>query len=320
MKIVVLDGYTLNPGDLSWESIEALGTLIVYDRTPPALILERVDEAEVVLINKVVLDKDILAQMHHTKMVGVLATGYNTIDVEAARDLGIYVTNIPAYSTTSVAQMTFALILEICHHVGAHDRSVHEGQWSSCLDFCYWTSPLFELTGKTLGIVGMGRIGKSVAAIAQAFGMNVIGCGSNPEKRGDDQGITWVSQDRLFSESDIISLHCPLTASTAGIINRKRIAMMKDGVIIVNTSRGGLVIESDLAQALNDGKVRAAALDVVSKEPISDDNPLLKAKNCILTPHIAWAPYEARMRLMAVLEENIRGYQAGTPVNVVNGM
>lgn len=319
MKIVVLDGYALNPGDLSWAEIEALGELTVYDRTPEELIVERARGAEILLVNKTPLSRETLNQLDQVLFIGVLATGYNIVDTQAAAERGIPVANIPAYSTAAVAQLVFALLLEICHHVGAHDRSVHGGEWSACADFSYWNHPLKELQGKTMGIIGAGRIGQAVAAIAQAFGMQVLANNRSRDPRLESPSFRYVELERLYAESDVISLHCPQTESTAGLINATSIAKMKDGVILINTSRGGLVIEADLAAALAAGKISAAGVDVVSVEPIRTDNPLLGAPNCLITPHIAWAPTEARMRLMGILAENIRQFQAGSPVNVVNG-
>lgn len=318
MKIVVLDGYTLNPGDISWSPIEALGELTVYDRTPEALIIERTQGAQIVLVNKTPLSKDILGQMDQVRFIGVLATGYNVVDTEAARELGIVVTNIPAYSTAAVAQLTFALLLEICHHVGDHDRSVHQGEWQVCEDFSYWKYPLMELQGKTLGIIGAGRIGQAVAVIAQAFGMKVLAFNRSRNSALESDSFRYGTLEELYAQADIISLHCPLSESTRGMINRTAIAKMKDGVMILNTSRGGLIAEAELAEALQSGKVAAAGVDVVSVEPILADNPLLSAPRCFITPHIGWAPTEARIKLMGILADNIRQFQAGAPVNVVN--
>ncbi len=318
MNIVVLDGYALNPGDLSWEPIEALGHLTVYDRTPESLIAERAAGAEIILTNKTPLSRDTLAQLPQARMVGVLATGYNIVDVDAARELGITVTNIPAYSTAAVAQLVFALLLEICHHVGDHSQSVHRGDWQNCPDFSYWTHPLMELQGKTLGIVGTGRIGRAVAAAGAAFGMQVLGHSRSAVPGQSEGGIGYVTLEELYRRSDVVTLHCPLTEATREMIDARALALMKPGAILINTSRGGLVHEQALADALGAGRLKAAGIDVVSVEPIRGDNPLLKAPNCLITPHIGWAPYEARQRLMGILEENIRRFQAGEPVNVVN--
>jgi len=318
MKIVVLDGYALNPGDLSWEAIEALGELTVYDRTPEPLIVERAAGADIILTNKTPLSRDTLAQLPQARMVGVLATGYNIVDVDAAKELGVTVTNIPAYSTAAVAQLVFALLLEICHHVGDHSLSVHRGDWQNCPDYSYWKHPLMELQGKTLGIIGTGRIGRAVAAIGAAFGMVVLGHSRSAVPGQAADGIAYVALEDLYRRSDVITLHCPLTEATREMIDGRALALMKTGAILINTSRGGLVQEQALADALSTGRLKAAGIDVVSVEPVRADNPLLKAPNCLITPHIGWAPFEARQRLMGILEENIRSFQAGEPVNVVN--
>ena len=317
MKIVILDGYTLNPGDLTWEGFEKLGDLIVYDRTPKEKVVERIGDAEIVFINKVEITREVLEQTN-IKYIGVLATGYNVVDIEAAKQRGILVSNIPTYGTASVAQMVFALLLEICHHVGSHDAAVKSGQWTNTTDFCFWNYPLIELAGKTMGIIGYGRIGQTTGAIAQAFGMKVLAYNQHPNKSLESDTLKFVELDELFAESDIISLHCPLLDSTKGIISKSSIAKMKDGVIIINTSRGPLIVEADLAEALNSGKVYAAGVDVVSVEPIEADNPLLKAKNIFITPHIAWAPIESRERLMNIAVENLRTYMNDNAENIVN--
>lgn len=319
MKMVVLDGYALNPGDLSWADIEALGELTVYDRTPEDLVIQRAQGAEAILVNKITLDRPVLEKLKELRFIGVLATGYDIVDIAAAKEFGVTVTNIPAYSTAAVAQLTFALILEICHHVGEHHRSVQNGDWASSGDFSYWKYPLIELQGKTLGIIGVGRIGQAAAAIAQAFGMQVLAFNRSRNSALESDSFRYVELDELYAKADIISLHCPLSESTQGMINSTAIAKMKDGVVLINTSRGGLVVEQDLADALSSGKVSAAGVDVVIGEPIRADNPLLGAPNCLITPHIGWAPTEARVRLMGILAENIRQFQAGTPVNVVSG-
>ncbi len=318
MKIVVLDGYALNPGDLSWEKIAELGELVVYDRTPEEQIHERAKDADIILVNKTPLKRKSIEDLDKLKYIGVLATGYNVVDTEAARERGIPVSNIPAYSTAAVAQLAMALLLEICHHPGEHSRSVKEGKWASCPDFSYWEHPLLELDGKTLGIVGAGRIGQTVAGIAQALGMKVLAFNRNPNPEHETDRFRYTSLEELYATADVISLHCPLTDSTREMINEKSIEGMKDGVIVINTSRGGLVNEKDLAAALKSGKVSAAGVDTVSVEPILPDNPLLKAPNCIITPHIGWAPLAARLRLMEILEGNIKSFQAGAPVNTVN--
>lgn len=318
MKIVVLDGYTLNPGDISWSRLEKHGTLIVYDRTPSDKIVERIGDAEIIFTNKTPLTKETFDQCPQIKFVGVLATGYNIVDIEYAKSKGIPVTNIPTYGTSAVAQFTFALLLELCHHVGAHSDSVFKGEWAKCPDFCYWKYPLVELAGKTFGIIGFGRIGQAAARIAQAMGMKVLAYDQIFDPKLENDQLKYVQLDELFAQSDVISLHCPLFPSTKGIINKANIAKMKDGVMLINTSRGPLVVEQDLAEALNSGKVAGAALDVVSTEPISEDNILLKAKNCIITPHIAWAPKESRSRLMNIAADNLEAFLSGSPVNVVN--
>lgn len=317
MKIVVLDGYTLNPGDLTWEGLERLGELIVYDRTPEDKVIERIGDAEIIFINKVKITREILDQTN-VKYIGVLATGYNVVDLDAAKQKGVLVSNIPTYGTASVAQMVFALLLEICHHVGAHDAAVKSGDWANKADFCFWNYPLIELAGKTMGILGYGRIGQTTGTIAQAFGMKVLAYNQHPNKSLESDTMKFVGLDELFSESDIISLHCPLLDSTKGIINKSSIGKMKGGVIIINTSRGQLIVEADLAEALNSGKVYAAGADVVSVEPIEEDNPLLNAKNIFITPHIAWAPIESRRRLMNIAVENLKFYMNGNPENIVS--
>ncbi len=320
MKIVVLDGYTLNPGDLSWEGIEKLGELVVHDRTDfsPEKIIKTIGDAEIIFTNKTPLPKSVLSKTPSVKYVGVLATGYNVVDVQAAKENGISVTNIPTYGTTAVAQYSIALLLELCHHIGEHSKTVFNGDWTKSPDFCYWNYPLIELAGKTMGVIGFGRIGQATAKIAQALGLNILAHDSYQNKELESDTCKYVSLDELLSKSDIISLHCPLFDSTKGIINKDNIAKMKDGVMIINTSRGPLVVEEDLCNALNSGKVAGAAVDVVSSEPIAADNPLLKAKNCIVTPHIAWAPKESRTRLMNIAVENLRSFINGTPINIVN--
>lgn len=324
MKAVVLDGYTLNPGDLSWDELEKICDLKVYDRTAYDVsglneIIKRVGDAETVFTNKTLLTAEALAAMPKLKYVGVLATGYNTVDVEAATKLGIVVTNIPSYSTAAVAQMSIALLLELCHHVGEHNEAVKRGEWTNNADFCFWKYPLIELSGKTIGIIGLGSIGQVTAKIAQALGMKVLANATKPKKELESETLKYVELDELFAGSDVISLHCPLNESTRGLISKKNIAKMKNGVLIINTSRGPVVVEEDLAETLNSGKVGGAAVDVVSIEPIKADNPLLKAKNCIITPHISWAPIECRQRLMNIMVDNLRQYIGGKPINVVNG-
>lgn len=318
MKIIVLDGYTLNPGDLSWDSLKKIGDLTVYDRTPADKIIERIGDAEIIYTNKTPLTKETFDKVPNVKFVGVLATGYNIVDTEAAKSKGIAVCNVPTYGTDAVAQFTFALLLEICHHVWAHSEEVKKGAWTNSPDFCFWNYPLIELAGKTMGLIGFGRIGQTVSKIALSFGMKVLAYDSNKNKALENDSLKYAELDELLKKSDVVSLHCPLFDSTKGIINKNSIAKMKDGVMIINTSRGPLVVEEDLADALNKGKVGYAAVDVVSTEPIKKDNPLLKAKNCIITPHIAWAPKESRIRLMDVSVDNLRQFLAGKPINVVN--
>jgi len=316
MKIVVLDGYTLNPGDMSWEGFEKLGTLTVHDRTPADKITERIGDAEVVITNKTPVTKETIDVCPNIKYIGLLATGYNVVDVDAAKVKGIPVTNIPTYGTMAVAQFVMALLLEICHNVGAHSRAVLEGRWENSADFCFWDRPLIELAGKTMGLIGFGRIGQATGKAAAALGMEIIACDEHESEEGQKIG-KYVTMDQLFARADVISLHTPLLPSTQGLINKDNIAKMKDGVIIINTARGPIINEQDLADALNSGKIYAAGVDVVSIEPIKADNPLLKAKNCFITPHIAWAPTEARARLMDIAVDNLKAFVEGRPVNVV---
>jgi glycerate dehydrogenase len=318
MKIVVLDGYTLNPGDISWGALCALGEVEVFDRTSPDQVLERSKGARVLLTNKVPLTKAMLEALPDLKYIGVMATGYNVIDIDAATNLGIIVTNIPTYGTNAVAQHTFALLLAMTIHPESHSETVKAGKWSSCLDYCYWDYPLSEIAGKTIGIVGYGRIGQAVGKIAQAFGMKVLAHDNYRNPSFENENMKYVELDELYAESDVISLHCPLFESNRGMINKDSIAKMKDGVKIINTSRGPLVVDEDLAVALNSGKVGAAGLDVLMVEPPKVDNPLFTAKNSIITPHIAWAPQESRMRLMAIAVDNLANYIDGKPINIVN--
>jgi glycerate dehydrogenase len=318
MKIVVLDGYALNPGDLSWDKLKEFGELILYDRTPEELTAERIGDAEVVLTNKSPVSRSTIEKCKGLKYIGVLATGYNIVDVKAAREKNIAVTNIPTYGTAAVGQFTIALLLEICHHIGEHSLAVKAGEWTRNEDWTFWKYPLIELEGKTMGIIGCGRIGQRTAGIAQALGMTVLACDEHevPELAGST--FKYVNLGILLKESDVIALHCPLTPSTKGLINEETISKMKDGVIIINDSRGPLIVEQDLKDALESGKVYAAACDVVSVEPIRNDNPLLTAKNMIITPHIAWAPIESRKRLMDYTVENLAKYIGGNPINIVN--
>ncbi len=318
MKIVVLDGFALNPNDLSWEWLTALGECEIYDRTPQEKILERCQGAEIILTNKTPLTAETLKKIPTLKYIALLSTGYNIVDWECAKELGIPVSNIPSYSTNAVAQLTFSLILEITNAVGLHSQSVKAGEWSSCPDFCYWKTPLTELCGKTLGIVGFGQIGQAVADIAEAFKMNVIAVSGHETDQSHRKSFRWVDTDTLCRESDIISFHCPLTEQTTGLVNADFISKCRDGAIIINTSRGPVVEDYALAEALNSGKLRGAGLDVLSTEPPKADNPLLSAENCFITPHIAWAGFETRERLMNILRENVIAYLNGTPQNVVN--
>lgn len=320
MKIVILDGYTENPGDLSWSALEALGELKVYDRTPlgdEAEIIRRIGDAQIILTNKTPISRAAIAACPSLRFIGALATGYNVIDVEAAKENGIPVSNVPTYGTASVGQFAIALLLEICHHIGHHSQAVHAGKWEHNADWCFWDYPLIELSGKTMGIVGFGRIGQSTAAIAKAMGMNILAYDAHPSDIGRALA-EYVPLNELLAGSDVIALHCPLFPETAGMINKDTIAKMKNGVIILNNSRGPLVVEQDLADALNSGKVYAAGLDVVSTEPIQGDNPLLSAANCIITPHISWAAKEPRQRIMDTTLENIKAFLAGACINVVN--
>ena len=318
MKIVVLDGYTLNPGDISWEGMEALGEVTVYDRTKPEEVVERIGDAEVVYTNKTPITRETLDQCENIRFIGVLATGYNIIDIEAAKEKGIPVSNIPTYGTAAVSQFAIALLLELCHHIGEHSDAVKNGEWTSNPDWCFWKYPLVELAGKTMGIVGFGRIGQDTGKIAQALGMKVLAFDAYKRPELESETCRYADLDTLLAESYVISLHCPLFPDTEGIINKDTIAKMKTGVMIINDSRGPLIVEEDLRDALNSGKVAGAALDVVSTEPIKMDNPLLSAKNVILTPHIAWAPKESRQRLMDIAVENLQCFVDGAPQNVVN--
>lgn len=322
MKIVVLDGYTLNPGDITWERIKQLGECTVYDRTSLTdlqEVIDRIGEAEIVFTNKTPLPAKVLERCPQIKYIGVLATGYNVVDVKRANEQGIVVTNIPSYGTAAVGQFAIALLLEICHHIGYHDKAVHAGKWEENPDWCFWDYPLIELAGKTMGIIGYGRIGQATGRIAQALGMTVLAYDAYPNKELESEMCRYADLDAVLSKSDVVALHCPLFPETDGMINKETIQKMKDGVIILNNSRGPLIKEQDLADALNSGKVAAAGLDVVSTEPIKGDNPLLKAKNCIITPHISWAPKESRQRLMDIAAENLEAFLGGKPINEVKG-
>lgn len=323
MKIVVLDGHAVNPGDLSWEPLKELGELEVYERTPEEKIMERAEGADIILTNKIEFTAERIAKLPNLKYIGVQATGYNIVDIEAAAEKGIIVTNVPAYSTDSVAQFVFALTLEIAHHVGEHNRVVKAGKWSKAEDFCFWEYPLIELKGKSMGIIGYGNIGQRTAEIALAFGLKVIVYDRSPAKKiaAEDimtAQIEFLELEELYDKADIISLHCPLTKETEGLINQASISKMKDGVIIINTARGGLIVEEDLKTALDNGKVYGAAVDVLANEPPSQDNPLLKSDKTIITPHIAWASKETRQRLLDIVVENIKSFINGQPINQVN--
>lgn len=316
MKIVILDAYAANPGDLSWDEFAALGELTVYDRTAPEDVAARIGDAEVVFINKVRLTDEIFAACPNLKLVSILATGYNIVDLAAAKRRGITVCNVPGYSTRAVVQMTFALLLEICQQVGLHSGAVHTGRWQTCPDFCFWDRPLIELDGKTMGIIGYGAIGSAVGTVAQALGMKLLVTARH--EKPVPEGARFVSLPELLAQSDVVSLHCPQTAENARMIDAGALAQMKDGAILLNTARGGLLDEQAVADALRSGKLLAAGMDVVSAEPIRADNPLLTAPNCFLTPHIAWAPLETRRRLQTISAENLRAFLAGKPQNVVN--
>lgn len=320
MKIVILDGYTENPGDLSWDELAKLGDLTVYDRTSltnEKEAIERIGDAEIVFTNKTPIRKGVIDACPNMKLISLLATGYDVVDAAYAREKGIPVTNVPVYGTCSVSQFAIALLLEICHHIGHHSETVHAGKWESCADWCYWDHPLIELDGKTMGLIGCGKIGQHTAKIAGALGMRVLAYDPYPTEAGR-QVAEYVDFETLLASSDVIAVHMPLLPSSRRLINKDTIAKMKDGVIIINNSRGPIVVEQDLADALNSGKVAAAGLDVVSTEPIKGSNPLLKAKNCIITPHISWAPRESRQRIMDCAVANAKAYMAGKPINVVN--
>ncbi len=321
MNIVILDGFTTNPGDLDWEGIATQGNLTIYDHTPATLAVDRARDAEIIINNKTLLGADVLAQLPKLQYIGLLSTGYNVVDLEAASARGIVVTNIPAYSTNSVAQLVFALLLEFCFHAEAHSQSVHAGDWQRSRDFCYWKFPLQELAGKTLGIVGFGRIGTTVAQIAQAFGMQVLACRSPRNRAVAEQlspTLRLTSFEEVLRGADFLTLHCPLFPETTGLINRETLALMKPGAFLINTSRGPVLNEADVAEALRSGHLGGAGLDVLSSEPPKPDNPLLQAPNCIITPHIAWATQEARTRLVQIATENVAAFLRGVPQNTVN--
>lgn len=316
--IVILDGYTVNPGDNPWDSLKALGRCSVYDRTADELTLERAKSADILLVSKVRLDEAVLEALPNLKYISMLATGYNNVDVAAAGKRGIPVSNVPAYSSESVVQATFALLLELAMHAGLHDTSVKAGEWVACPDFAYWKTPLLELSGLTLGIVGYGAIGRGVARVAAAFGMQVIAYAPRIPQDAGSVPVRFVELEELFATADVVSLHCPQTPDNGGFVNARLLGMMKSSALFLNLARGGLVNEADLAQALHDGRIAGAGLDVVAREPMVSDNPLLHAPNCIFTPHIAWASLAARKRLMAIVTANVAAFLAGAPINVVN--
>lgn len=318
MKIVILDSNALNPGDMSWDQIKAFGDVTTYPRTQGKdEIIARIGDSDIVLLNKVPIDAEILDACPSVKLICCLSTGYNVVDIHAARDRNIPVCNVPAYSTAAVSQFTFALLLELCHRIGHHDQTVHDGKWTACPDFCYWDTPQMELAGKTIGIIGFGRIGQAVGRIAKAMGMEVLAYSRSRRSEGE-KIAEYVDLETLLHSSDIISLHCPLFPETEKLINARAIEKMKDGAILLNTARGQVIDEAAVADALKTGKLRGAAMDVVSEEPIRADNPLLSAPNCIITPHMAWAPMETRQRILDITVENIGGFLSNNPINVVN--
>lgn len=318
MKIVVLDGYTANPGDLSWDEFAKLGDFSVYDRTPEPETVSRLAGAEAALTNKAVINRQMMDALPALRYIGVLATGYNIVDIPAARERGIVVCNVADYSTNEVAQAVFALLLELTNRVGHHSRTVREGKWTASPDFSYWDFPLIGLAGLTFGVMGLGRTGRAVARIARAFGMKVIGNSRSAPAPNTDVPVEFVSRETVFRDSDALSLHCPLTAETARLVNASSLGMMKPTAYLINTARGGLIDEQSLADALNNGRIAGAGLDVLSAEPPRADNPLLSAKNCLITPHVAWAARSARMRLLRMAAENLRAWMEGKPRNVVN--
>jgi glycerate dehydrogenase len=316
-RIVILDGYTLNPGDNSWDDIVPLGKVEIFDRCAPEQVVERARDADILITNKVTISAEAIAQLPKLKFIAVTATGYNIVDVGAARACGIPVSNVPIYGTATVAQFTWALILELCHRVGLHTESVAAGQWTQCPDFSYWKTPQIELADRELGIVGYGRIGRRVAAIGQAFGVQVVACGRSGAPASESSDVRWVSKEQLFAEADVVSLHCPLTPDTERLVNRELLARMRREAFLINTSRGGLVDEQALADALRAGQIAGAAVDVVSNEPIRPENPLLTAPNCLITPHMAWTSLAARKRILKTTADNIASFLAGKPQNTV---
>ena len=318
MKIVVLDGYTLNPGDNPWTEISKLGNLEVYDRTMPEQVIERSHQAEVLITNKVRLPQEVFHHLPDLKLISVTATGFDVVDIQTAKEHGIPVSNVPEYGTDSVAQHVLAMMLHFTNQIALHNNEVHQGEWGRCPDFCFWRTPLTELAGMTMGIIGFGRIGRRVGELAHALGMKVLACDSIQENPPPYAPFSWANLDDIAIQSDVITLHCPLTERSRGLINRQFLSQVKPSCILINTARGPLVVDQDLADALNQGQLGGAALDVVSVEPIRADNPLLLAKNCVITPHIAWATLAARRRLMEATVMNIQCFQAGRPRNVVN--
>jgi glycerate dehydrogenase len=318
MKIVILDGYTLNPGDLSWDGLKKLGDTVMYDRTPANMVVERSVGAEIILTNKTPISEEAINQLPQLKYIGVLATGYNIVDTLAATKKGIKVCNVPGYATDSVVQFTFALLLELCLRVQRHSDAVKKGKWSESPDFCFWDYPLIELSGKTLGIIGFGNIGRKVAEVASAFGMKIIGSSRTKAAEPGLKDFRWMEIPELLANSDVVSIHCPLTPETKGLLNKQSLRLMKPSAFLINTSRGPIIVDEDLADALNTGVIAGAAIDVLSVEPPPFDNPLFKAKNCLITPHISWATKDSRSRLLSMTIENIESFLSGRPVNVVN--
>jgi len=318
MKIVVLDGYTLNPGDLNWDELKKLGDLVVYERTPVDKVVERASGAEILFTNKCPVSAEAINQLSSLKFIGVLATGYNIVNTEAAKAKGVIVANVPGYGTTSVVQMTFALLLELCLRVQRHSDAVMDGKWTRSADFCFWDYPLIELSGKTMGIIGFGNIGQQVGDVATAFGMNIIGNSRNRTDQSHRKNFRWADVPELLEQSDVVSIHCPLFPETKGLINKESLKLMKKSAFILNTSRGPIIVDEDLADALNNEVIAGAGIDVLSVEPPPAGNSLFSAKNCIITPHIAWATREARARLMHVTVTNLTAFLEGKPVNVVN--
>lgn len=318
MNIVVLDGYTLNPGDISWEGIEKLGDVTIYDRTPVDKVIERSAGAEVIFTNKTPVSEEAINELTSLKFIGVLATGYNIVNTEAAKAKGVIVSNVPGYGTNSVVQMTIALLLELCLRVQRHSDAVMEGKWARSSDWCFWDYPLVELSGKTMGIIGFGRIGRQVGDVATAFGMNIVGNSRHWTDQSQRKNFRWAEVPELLAQSDVVSIHCPLFPETKGLVNKESLMTMKKTAFLLNTSRGPIVVDEDLAEALNSEVIAGAGIDVLSVEPPSADNPLFKAKNCIITPHISWATKEARIRLMDITVSNLSAFINGNPVNVVN--